>query len=190
MSSNKQLQKEALYFLQEHVKEVSKGNFIGLYYNYELPMELWGEIVNILLSPDINYKPEDLLVGLDIVPYKYFYQVENLTELKIPGTIKGLALSAICECPNLESVAFGQGIQTISRPTISNCNNLKYVAFPPGIKTVQDLSSSAIIEGRANEPTLYICCDSGIYTEWCRAGHFEYIIDPHNKHDIIYYDVN
>lgn len=77
----------------------------------------------------------------------------SLTKVTIPANVKTIGNNAFCNCMDLESIVFYNGLETIDYSAFHSCERLKTITFPASL---QSLNSSAFNNCTALET---ICVD-------------------------------
>ena len=78
-----------------------------------------------------NYGTQDNVVG----PY-YFYQLANLSTLKLPNSATSIGHYAVANCTNIREIVIPNGYVSIGSGAFQFCSNLRTIQFPPSLKTI------------------------------------------------------
>lgn len=76
----------------------------------------------------LNLKNITLPDNLEIIPYQSFKNC-GITTLSIPDKVSNVAWNAINDCPNLESIHIGSGVEFISKDNFTLCPKLQHFAI-------------------------------------------------------------
>lgn len=86
-----------------------------------------------------------------------FENLENLTSVRLPSTIKVIGYCAFQECPNLSQVELGSSLQEIQRSAFESCTSLESIFIPASVSKIDQksfrncLNLKDIIIEKANE---------------------------------------
>lgn len=110
-----------------------------------------------------------------------FYDNERLKSITLPDTLRFLGTEAILECPNLNKVVIGCGIEKICINAIGSCPNLKLIEIRRDKSDIEFENAGKEFQG--NSPDLVVqyvtrsCTISGL-------AHIKKIIEMLKKEDV------
>ena len=137
------------YFLQFLDQECEK--------HYINTLEIQADLTRFLLESGINplegrdYMPGYTFYGVfkledipeipssikEIKPYAYQKLVTNKPmELRIPGTVKTVGVSAINACNDITKIIIEDGVKELDGFVIAHCENIEYIELPKSLKKI------------------------------------------------------
>ncbi len=102
-----------------------------------------------------NIQKINVNFGAKSIGNKAFNSYNNLTTVKLPGSLKTIGEDAFSNCINLTSVTLGNKVETIGKNAFSFCIKLDSITIPGSVKTIgenafyycEDLSEVVIPNG-------------------------------------------
>lgn len=67
-----------------------------------------------------------------------FFGCEDITELKLPSTLKKIDIWALCRCKNLKEIKIPAGVTEIGYSAFENCEAITSLTLPDGITAVPE----------------------------------------------------
>lgn len=95
------------------------------------------------------------------IPEAMYYNILDITEVKIPSTIESIGLMSFANCKNLNTIIIPQNIKRIGYKAFYNCRKLNHIIFEGTME--QWHSAAATFDNKWNEGSLIedIRCSDG-----------------------------
>ena len=74
--------------------------------------------------------------GVTSIGNRAFRELEHVTSVKLPSTLKTIGKYAFVNCTKINTVLFSGGLETISEGAFENCESLMTVRLPETLKTL------------------------------------------------------
>lgn len=75
--------------------------------------------------------------GITEIPYRLFYENNNIELVTIPSSVTEIGESAFANCANLTTVVLNEGLQTINERAFAQ-TNVNSITIPSTVKTIKD----------------------------------------------------
>ena len=126
-------------------------------------------LYNMIAPQDRNYLTRGILAcGVNPmnklfkeIPEAMYYNILDITEVKIPSTIESIGLMSFANCKNLNTIIIPQNIKRIGYKAFYNCRKLNHIIFEGTME--QWHSAAATFDNKWNEGSLLedIRCSDG-----------------------------